>query len=334
MAGKEKRLNKKEEESMRLKSLLIVSVLMMYVSGVLNAQQPEKVQKTFDGIQSIRIKTVSGDCFVKKGESSNVKVEVVWSVEPEGSFEPEFRKSGDELRLEENRYGRSIRGHVTWTLTVPPETEIDFSTASGELSVDGLTKSVEASTASGDVSIENAKGEFDISTASGEINLEYTEGEFDISTASGEINARKIEGLLEFSTASGEIDVNDVRGTFEFSTASGEIEASHLHFEDDAEFSTASGKIEVSLAESPKFDIELSCASGTVTLDYQGNVIKGFFEFTARKDRGRIVSPVSFDQESEYERYNHIYIRKSFTKGSESPKIILGTATGTVRLKK
>lgn len=318
-----------------MKNLNKMIVLCIFVSlgiGKIYAQE-EEIHKTFKATRIVRINTVSGDCIVKKGSADKIVVDLVYSVEPEGAFEPEFRESGNVLRLKERWTGRNTSGRVTWTLTVPSSTEIEFSTASGDLSVAGMTKSIEANTASGSVTVENSEGEFDFGTASGDITVEDVQGEFDLSTASGEIEAYNIRGEIDFSTASGDIDVNDSRGFFDLSCASGEIKASNIIIEEESSFSAASGDVDVKLAESSEYDLELSAASGSVTLDYNGNPIEGYFEFTARKRRGRIVSPIKFDKEEEFERNEQTYMRKSFTKGSSTPKVYLSTASGRAILR-
>lgn len=312
----------------------IVLCLVVFLSmGNIYAQKREDIHKTFKGKRLIRIRTVSGDCIIKKGESNKILVDLVSSVQPKEAFEPEFKEIGDVLKLRERWYGSSS-GDVTWTLTVPPKTEIEFSTASGDLSIEGMNSSIEAKTASGDIIVEGSEGEFDFNTASGEITIEDTQGEFDLSTASGEIEADNIQGYIEMSTASGDIDVADSKGTFELSCASGDIDASNILIEAESSFSTASGKVYVTPANSPEYDLELSSASGRVTLDYNGNPIKGYFEFTARKDRGKITSPIKFDNEEEFERNEYIYVRKSFTKRGSTPKIYIKTASGRATLKK
>jgi DUF4097 and DUF4098 domain-containing protein YvlB len=307
--------------------LVFLCAVIFLVAMNIHAQG-EEVHKTFGAKQSVRINTVSGNCTVKKGSSDNVIVDLVYDVDPEGAFEPEIRESGNTLRIKERWHGSHSSGHVEWTITVPPTTEIEFSTASGDLSVEGLTHSIKANTASGEITVKNSEGELKISTASGDVTIQDTRGEFDISTASGGIDAVKIQGTMEMSTASGDIDVEDSKGSFELSCASGSVEASNILIEEESSFSTASGKVRVSLAKSSEFDLELSSASGSATLDYHGNPVKGAFEFTARKDRGRIVSPFKFDKEEEFERYDQIYIRKSFTKGGGMPRITISTASG------
>ena len=149
-----------------------------------------------------------------------------------------------------------------------------------------------------------------------------------------EIEADNIKGYIDMSTASGNIDVADSQGTFELSCASGDIDASNILIEAESSFSTASGKVYVMPAKSPEYDLELSTASGRATLDYHGNPIIGYFEFTARKDKGKITSPIKFDKEEEFKRGEYVYVKKSFTKDREIPKITIKTASGRAILKK
>ena len=313
---------------------IVLGLALMLNGTLLLAQAEKELHKTYEAKKSVRIKTVSGDCVVKSGVAGKILVDLVYSVEPEGAFEPEISESGTSLRIRERWYGSSSRGRVTWTVTAPPETEIEFSTASGDLSVNGLTKSIDASTASGDVTLENTKGEYDISTASGEVIIEGAQGEFDISTASGDVEGYQLQGEFDLSTASGDIEISDSQGMFDMSCASGGVEASNVVIEEESSFSTASGEVYVKLGKTSDYDLDLSSASGRATLDYNGNAIKGSFEFTAKKRRGRIESPISFDHEEEYERYDQIYMRKTFTQGGTIPKIIISTASGRAILRK
>lgn len=243
-------------------------------------------------------------------------------------------------------------GDVMWTITLPEGMDIKFSTASGDLSVTGPVGRVKASTASGDIEIVDAKGSMDISTASGDVLLRNVAGEKDVSTASGDIRIENsnddidastasghikaigVGGDVEMSTASGEIDVTDSKAAFDLSCASGEITAKGITIDGESRFSTASGSVKIVLAATSEYDIVMSTASGDVTLDYNGKPVKGYFEFEARKRRGRISSPFSFEKEEEYERNGDTYVRKSFSVGGSSPSIFLSTASGSIVLKK
>jgi DUF4097 and DUF4098 domain-containing protein YvlB len=139
---------------------------------------------------------------------------------------------------------------------------------------------------------------------------------------------------VNISTASGEIEISNAKGYFELSCASGEITAKGIKVEEESSFSTASGSVEVILAETSEYDLRLSAASGDVTLDYNGNPVKGYFEFEARKGRGRITCPFDFEDEEEFEQWDQTYVRKSFSKGGNDPEIHLSTASGKIVLKK
>ncbi len=312
--------------------ILIISLLLTFLSASLFAQG-NTLNKKFSAKKKVELKITSGDCTVKTGSSGEILVDVTYDIDTEDAFKPDFRETGNSLKIKEQWRGSS-HGRVTWTITLPAETEFDFSAASGDLWVTGITKGIEASTASGDIQLENVSGEIDCSTASGEVTIEKSSGEFDISTASGDVEASGISGEMDISTASGEIKIKDSKGSFELSCASGEIEARNITVKDEGSFSTASGDIEIRLAESADVDLNLSAASGDITLDYNGNEIKGFFELSARKRRGNISAPYAFDTENEVERHGETYLVKSFKRGSATPVIIMETSSGRVTLKK
>ena len=333
----------------------VLALAILVAFSFIDTASAEEIKETFDGISKVDLSSVSGDCVVRTHSSDEVIVELYYDVKPESLFDPEMKKSGSTLVLKEKwkkRKNLSTSGEIIWTLTVPADTEIEFSTASGDITASGLTKSIEASTASGDIKLENMKadvdistasgdadlvnlkGDIEISTASGDIDIVESSGDIELSTASGDIKAVNVRDEIDLSTASGDIEISDSKGAFDISCASGDIEADGIVIGGESEFSVASGSIEVILAKTCGFDLDLTSASGDVLLDYKGNDVKGFFEFTAHKRRGKIVCPFKFDNEEEYEEHGETYVRKSFSKGGDSPRIELLTASGKAVLKK
>lgn len=300
----------------KLTSLTITTVLCLMLINSSFGQKEQKYFKEFDAKPNLEIKTISGDCMIQTGPVNKIVVEVTYSVRPTDAFKPEIREREKSLKISEKWTGRSSSGNVSWTITLPPDTKVDFSTASGELSISGLTNSVKANTASGDIQIEDSRGEFDISTAS------------------GSIEAEDIKGEIELNTASGNISIKNAEGEFDLSCASGDIDARKIIIKEASSFSTASGDVDVVLATTPDDDCDLSAASGDVTLDFDGNEVKGYLELSARKRNGKIRSDIAFDKEEEYEQGDRTYIRKSLTKGSKSPEILMSTSSGKVTLKK
>lgn len=275
---------------------LMMALAVLIISVNAYSGKKDEVFKTFNDIDRIVINTTSGDCIVNKGEGKEVSLEVINAFRPRDSFEPKIRERGGTLRLTEELFG-SNSGNSTWTLTVPDGIEIEFSTASGELTINDLDGFFAATTASGDIEIENCSG------------------------------------LFEFSTASGDIVVDDCKGEFLLSTASGSVDAVNVTLTEESSFSTASGRVDVILAQSTEYDLNIGSASGSAVLDYGGNPIKGMFEFEARKRKGKIVCPIDFDDEKTYRKWDQTYVRKIFTKGAETPVITIGTASGRAVLK-
>ncbi len=334
-----------------LKYFSMIALGICIVSNHSLASQKGEIKKSFKNVKEVKIKTVSGDCIVKKGAGSEVEVVLTYTFDDD-DFEPEFEQSGDRLTLVERFHGRNMHGKSTWRLTVPEKTDIDFSTASGDLEVSELQSSIEAGTASGDVILLNVNGAIEISTASGDIEGKQLEGTLQISTASGEVDVQNSSGKSKISTASGRIRVvktmgeqkvstasgniklSNGSGEFEVSAASGDISADEITITARSKFSTASGDVEVSLGEALKQDLRISTASGDAILNFNNHQISSFIEMTAKAGGNRIRAPFKFDNEEHYYQGNSEYIRKTVRKGSDSPRIKVSTASGDAVLLK
>jgi hypothetical protein len=91
--------------------------------------------------------------------------------------------------------------------------------------------------------------------------------------------------------------------------------------------------VRVILAESAQHDLALASVSGEAVLDFDGHPVGGHFEFTARVDKGRIVSPFAFDREEEFTQSGNRYWRKSFARDGDAPRVAIDTASGRAELK-
>ncbi len=330
--------------------LFLFSFLMLSVRA-----QAGEIKETFKDVKEIKIKTVSGDCIIEKGASSEVTVVVNYTYDDE-DFEAELLQRGDRLYLTENfgrsRFGRRS-GESIWRITAPEKTNIDFSTASGDLDVSDLLSSVEASTASGDVRLRHLNGEISVSTASGEIDAAELDGRIHISTASGDVTVAGFSGESKLSTASGRIDASDAQGQLKLNTASGrirltnasgeldvnaasgDITAESVTLEAASSFNAASGDVEVTLTASPAHDLSVSTASGDAILNFNNQPIKGLIKMTAKMRRGSITAPFEFDTEDIHYRGgdDDEYVTKTTKRGGDSPLIEISTASGRAVLR-
>jgi DUF4097 and DUF4098 domain-containing protein YvlB len=315
-----------------IRSILIV-LLMAALSNIFSMQNTGKISKTFPAKKLVEIHTASGDVIIKKGPSSQISVDVAINVKPEDAFRPEFNELGDRLKLSEDWTGRAS-GKVTWTVTVPAQTEIELKTASGDVSVDGLTKELEIKTASGDVTIENSSGDIEVQTASGDVDLKEISGDIEVTVASGDVSASGVKGNIEVSSASGDVKMEQSEGEFDLSTASGDIEMTKITLQASSEMSAASGDIDVVMAKSPANDLTLKTASGNLELNYNGNPLKGKFVFTANSRGGSIVAPFEFEKEETFKRHGREAVRKTVSFSGDTPVISLETASGGITFNK
>ena len=188
---------------------------------------------------------------------------------------------------------------------------------------------------SGNVDMDSLDGDIDIKAVSGTITLNKLNGDVSIKLASGDIQAMDLNGDINIKASSGNIVLKNSKGTFKVKNASGDIKAFDMKITGDGYFKVASGNIAVSLADSLSSDLTLASASGDAVLDYQGNAVKGSFEFKALTDNGRIICPFKFDKEEvTEEKWGKKYSVKSFKKGGDKPFIHIKTATGKAVLKK
>jgi hypothetical protein len=278
------------------KLIRVAAVIVLACSVGVSAGRNREIVKTFDAKDVVRINTVSGDCTVWQGQTDKIEVRMVYDVDPEDIYEPEFRERSNSLRLNENIHG-SCSGSSEWVITVPEGTRIKFSSASGEFRAEDLI------------------GEFDVSTASGDIELINCQGDFELSSASGSVLTEKCSGFFDLSSASGPVEAMDVK------------------IEHASEFSSASGDVEVVLGSGPVQDLTVSTASGRAVLDYNGHSLTGHFEFVCKARKGRMDSPVEFETEETFRRHGDDYIARTFTKGADTPEILLETASGRVALR-
>jgi len=311
-----------------LRSILLAISFILMLSGALHAQE-ELINQTFENITDLNIGTVSGDCIIEAGTGDEIVVNLVYQYSPTGCFEPELEQNGSQLRLSERfRQARDCNGYSEWTITVPSRINVDVSSASGSISLTGCEGEHSLESASGRIEVEDCQGDFEIDNASGRVEITNSDGEFNIDNASGRVRMQNVSGSFTVDNASGDVVVANARGDFSIDNASGDIDAVDMTIEGRSNFDTASGDVTLMLAQSPGYDLILDSASGDVELNYGGNGVVGFFEFTAQADRGRIISPYQFDNEEEFWRGTTLYERKSFTMGEGEPTIRLRTTSG------
>lgn len=325
-------------------TLLVVFILSIFLVNI----HAGEIKKTFKNIKEVKFKGMSSDCVVKGAKGNEVIVHLEYTSDND-YFKPQIKEDNGTLILKDRWHGGE---ECVWTITVPPKTAVKLSSVSGDFSIEGLESEIDAKTVSGDITARDCKGEVRLNSTSGEFEVKNLEGkisldgassdmeaeklsgDIEIQTASGDIEAVAFKGEISLKVASGDIEIEQAKGEFKVQTASGDINGSDISIENESQFKVASGDVEIILAESTDHDLTLASASGDAILDYNGNPIKGWFEFTALVEDGMIISPFKFDKEEIEEKWGKKYAVKSFKKGGDTPKIYIKTASGKAVLKK
>lgn len=319
----------------RAKKIIGITVITLLIAGysAVSEGMREETTKTasFSRKEVVNISTASAKVDIETDNINTIEVVVSYTYSPD-IYNPRFIEKNGELFLKEEFKRTSGPGRAVWTVTVPKSTRIVGDSASGNITVRGLEEQCSLNTASGKINVFDNTGNVGVRTASGKIEIKDLNGDLSVNSASSNLIGKNIEGNVHINSASGWIELGGVAGMLDLNTASGNIKAYDIVIGYHSKINTASGSVSIGLSESARFDLLINTASGSAVVDYQGNKVVGFFEFEARKDRGRIVSPYKFDNETTFVKGGNTYHRKSFTRDSDIPKITLRTASGTVKL--
>lgn len=301
---------------MRFKSLTVFILLLIFILFIsLFAQGKKEIEKTFEPKELVKIKLVLGDCIIKASPDKNVHVRLVYSYD-EDFFEAKFKEKSGSIMIQEKFHGNNGDGYSKWMISIPVKTEIEFESATGDLTLESVNGEFDGNTGTGNIEVLDAEGEFDLNTGTGNILVESSKGEFDVNSGTGRV---KIE---------------DCEGDFDANSGTGRVRAYNITIETEGEFNSGTGDVEVSRPQGEDFDLSVSSGTDDATLIMDGVPIKGYFEFSANARRGSIECPVDFDEEEEYDEGDNRQVRKSFTRGKKNPRYFISTGTGTAELKR
>jgi len=296
------------------------------------------INKSYTGVKSIRLETASGSGTIKKSSTNEVKITLEYTYD-EDDYEPTFEQKEDRLIIDEdfNNRGRNWnnRGNAKWTLELPDGVELDYSSGSGTIDIDGLDIELNVGTGSGSIEVNDVTGRMKINTGSGSIRISKAEGEVDANTGSGSIRLRDSKGNADLNTGSGSIKVDDVEGSFDLNTGSGSIEATGITISGNSDFNTGSGRVEVELAAELNHDVSINTGSGSATLDFNGTEIAGQFYLETDKRRSEITAPFKFDKEYDEDGRGRNNVRqiKEAKIGTKNIRINMETGSGDVKIR-
>jgi len=279
-------------------SFLIGAIIYLVILNLVMPLQASEINKTFPKKESVQLKSILGSCEVIKSNDDKIHITLKYSFKDE-EFQANFSESGENLSMEEKFLVKDPKGTSFWTIALPDNIKMNFSSGTGNISIEGVKSEIKIETGTGFITIKN------------------------------------VEGIFNSSTGTGSIEVNKSTGKFELASGMGSLNISDIKIDGISKFSSGMGGVNILLSSSPKYDISASSGFGEVIVNYNGNPLIGCFEFTAKQDQGRISSPVKFEKEESYSDDHFQYDKKSFCiDGQNTPKIKIDTGSGMAKLLK
>lgn len=227
------------------------------------------------GSVSLQVKLPSGRVVVTATDEPRTQVELV-------ALGRRGHDALDEVTVRhENRGGRHVVTieqlprfrwgplQISWDdavearITCPIGTDLDVSTASASLRVEGELADVSVTSASGDVQVACARGRLGIKTASGDVLVAEALGEATVTTVSGDIHVDEPAGVLGVRAVSGDVRIGAVRAPLTVSTTSGEIRIDRVEG-GEVEARSVSGDARIAVGAGTPVWIDAASVSGTL----------------------------------------------------------------------
>jgi len=227
----------------------------------------------------LEVTTSRGDIRISPWEKNEVYI-AVDGLDDEDIDKVKMTQNGNTVRVSYRSRWSNGSGHISFSISVPSQFNIDISTSGGDLEVKGgLTGKIDGSTSGGDIKLGNVfGGPVEVTTSGGDIRAGKIEGEGNLKTAGGDISVGSVNGSLTVNTSGGDISVETVAKSLEAKTAGGNINIGDVGGE--ARVSTSGGDIKVGKVSGKAAlntaggDIELRGASGNVNAKTSGGDIR------------------------------------------------------------
>ena len=209
---------------------------------------------TVDDTPTIRVTIRSGRVNVEQGKPGLVRFKVDTN---DPTFE--IRQAADAIIASGDRGGR-----VFVTVSVPPMTDMEIGTASGDVDIDPQLGRLDVTTVSGEVEFATVE-RLQARTTSGGIRGKRVNGEATCVTTSGDIKVSEIVDRADFSSRSGSVVIVNCAGTVSCATLSGNIRIEELSGP-TARIKSMSGGVRLGLPPRTRLELDANTLSGRVTL--------------------------------------------------------------------
>ncbi len=231
----------------------------------------------------LTINNGAGRVTIRRGEEGVISVAATkrasgFGIDPE-KMQVNYDQRGDNLNIDTrvtwNILQFGLRS-IDFEITVPVSCDVQLTTGSGRVAVQGTSGDIRLRTGSGGIEAYDLQGQIAMKTGSGGIKVGNLQGQVLITTGSGGVRGERLQGQVSLSTGSGGIAIEQSKfaGSSRLSTGSGGVSfEGALDPLGSTEIKTGSGGISVRLPNDASFSLNAKTGSGGVHNEFGSNEV-------------------------------------------------------------
>jgi DUF4097 and DUF4098 domain-containing protein YvlB len=265
---------------MRTKTILVILALLTATSSWAQVKVDESRPLAADG--SVSISNIAGSVRVIGWGGSTVEITGVLGKDVE---ELEISGSENRLKIEVDVPSNADDIETDLEVKLPSTAEVDVSTVSASIEIEGMSGTVDAESVSGKVKVADQPSRLSVETVSGGITVGGASSRTDLASVSGNVEVAEVRGELEVETVSGNIKVQSgllEGGSFESVSGSIYFDADMAH-RGEFDFESMSGTVTVMVPPSVSADFDITTFSGSIHNDI-GPEARRSSKYTAERE--------------------------------------------------
>ena len=279
-------------------TLLRSATLLAIATGTLHAQEVVgrrdatfSIRQMMERGERLHVTSPNGAIAVTQGSGSELRIQIEKSTDRGGRITDigfVVKRSGGSLIVcgvidDDDRcevgsgYRRESRGwnggrqlaKANFTVVLPAGVSLRTDTGNGELTITGVTESVEANTGNGRMRITGTLNSVKARTGNGRVDIDDTRGIVDVSSGNGEVTVGNNGGPVTVSTGNGDVTVTTASGPVSARSGNGDIDVTmaQVRQRSPMTFSTGNGRISLKVPDGYGAELVSSTGSGRITTD-------------------------------------------------------------------
>lgn len=313
-----------------------------------NGRYVAEISKTFAVTSggTLSVRGISGDVKLTAWDKASVEIRETARLKVFTRAEAEEILQRLEGEISQNGNQVGIDGGDEWEwadrqleISLPTQFTVMLRISDGDVTLRGVSGSLELRTSHGDVEVADAGGTLDIHTSAGNLEVLNLKGRLDAKTSGGNIRIANVTEDAMLNTSGGNIRVNDVQKALTARTSGGEIEIRNAG--GNVEARTSGGNISLqscagdAVLRTSGGDIDAETIAGNLEAKTSGGEVNGN-NIAGRVDAATSGGDINFRNVRGAVRAatsaGDVEVEITLTDFKQDHRIYLESSSGTIRL--